>query len=481
MLALVAACTAAPDVAPPRIASAGADPVPLLQQLIRVDTRNPGGKTLPVAQLLQREFEAVGAQTEIIATPTAGVVHFIARIDGSDEQPPVLLAAHSDVVPFDPEQWSVEPLGAQVKDGWVYGRGAMDFKGGLAVFATAVLRIAKEQLPLDRDVILLAEAEEEGGRYNTEWLARQHWDKINAGVALNEGGWILEGPGGKPAQVTISTADKIYAVLALRTTATSTHASRPLPDSAIVRLNAAIAKLGGYDTPVTLNAQTHEYFTTLAEHSAPPLSDAARRLVSAATQQERDQAGQDVVRFSGYQPLHHALMRNTLAYTVQRAGEKDNVIPGSAEARINVRLVPGGSTPFDVAEQVRAVIADPKVTVTVQPPPGRPEMTEQQIRDFYEAAARRQPSPTDTDLYDALVDQARAQWPTAAVAPGLFEAGTDATAWRSRGVPVYGIYPYPLDNDTLERMHGNDERIKVSSLEEGAEMIYRTLKQVAGR
>jgi acetylornithine deacetylase/succinyl-diaminopimelate desuccinylase-like protein len=144
------------------------------------------------------------------------------------------------------------------------------------------------------------------------------------------------------------------------------------------------------------------------------------------------------------------------------------VIPGSADATINFRTIPG-TTAEDLAAEIKRVIADSDVEIKLPAAGGRGAQT------------RSQESTTGTDLYRALVQSAQKVWPGVPVTPYLFQAGTDAGAWRSRGVPVYGIYPYPISNDDLTRMHGNDERVPVESLEQGTDLIYRTLLQVAAR
>jgi len=164
-------------------------------------------------------------------------------------------------------------------------------------------------------------------------------------------------------------------------------------------------------------------------------------------------------------PLLHALIRNTLAPVLMNAGFRGNVIPGSAEATINARLIPG-TKPDDIVRELQRVISDSTVEVRVS--------------NTIPWAQGLAPSSENTDLYRALEKSARRQF-SAEVTPYLFQAGTDAPTWRSRGIPVYGIYPYPIDAEDLTRMHGNDERVSIESLRQGTEMIYRTLVEVAGR
>jgi acetylornithine deacetylase/succinyl-diaminopimelate desuccinylase-like protein len=430
----------------------------LLRDLIRANTSNPPGNERRIADVLAPRFKALGFDVQIIPTPDSGKAHFIARLKGDGSKRPILLAAHADVVGVEREKWSLDPFAGEVKDGHVYGRGAIDFKGGMAVFARAVMMLAERKIPLARDVIFIAEADEEGGTYNTSWLAREHWADMDAEFALNEGGWIMKREDGRVRYVSISTADKSSIALTLTAKGTSTHSSMPRPDNAIFALSRAMAKLSTYETPLVITPETRQFFTTLARTSAAPMSEYYRDLVgSDATKAKRADA---VV---GKDPLLHALVRHTIAPVIIQGGFRSNVIPGSATATINLRIVPGSDVRAFV-EELKRVVADS--TIEMKLPAN--------IAD-----RQSTPSSQDTELYRALEREAKAEFPGAEVTPYLFQAGTDAGAWRTRGVPVYGIYPYPIDADELTRMHGNDEKVSVASLKQGTEMIYRTLIAVA--
>jgi acetylornithine deacetylase/succinyl-diaminopimelate desuccinylase-like protein len=278
--------------------------------------------------------------------------------------------------------------------------------------------------------------------------------------ALNEGGWVMTRPDGRVRYVSISTADKGSVSLVLTARGTSTHSSMPLPDQAIFRLAKALSRLADYETRPQLTASTREFFRTLAKTSEPPMSRYFDDLVNSKEPERVAEADREISK----DPLLHAIMRNTIAPVLLNAGFRGNVIPGSAQATVNFRVVPG-TTPEDVIGEVRKVIGDPSVEVTAS-------------QRVTRSAAD---SPVENPLYRALVKSANGVWPDAPVTPYLFQAGTDAGAWRSRGVPVYGVYPYPISSDDLRRMHGNDERVPEASLEQGTEYIYRTLLEVAAK
>ncbi len=437
----------------------------LLIDLIRIDTSNPPGREQRIADLLAPRLAALGFETKIVPTPEPGKAALFARLRGDGSRRPVLLAAHADVVGVEREKWSVDPFAGVIRDGHVMGRGAIDFKGGMAVFARAVMMLAENRVPLARDVVLLIEPDEEAAQYNTTWLAERAWADMDCEFALNEGGWIIKAADGRVKYVSISTADKSSVMVTVTARGTSTHASMPRPDSAIFALARALAALSRFETPLEITDGTRRFLRTLGKTTAGPLASSLATLADgrgdAAALARADAA---VSR----DPLLHALIRNTVAPVLLSAGIRSNVIPGSAQATLNVRIVPGADVNALLASLERA-IDDPAVTLSFANPAAAA------------VAGRGLPSPETTDLFRALERQARAEFPGAEVTPYLFQAGTDAIAWRSRGIPVYGIYPYPITAEDLTRMHGNDERVSIASLAAGTQMIYRTLVDVAAR
>src|SRR5579862_858777 len=383
----------------------------LLAELIRVDTSNPPGNEAKLDELLAAKLKPLGFTVEMFPTPQAGKSHMIARLKGDGSAKPVLIASHADVVGVEREKWSVPPFDGVIKDGYVWGRGAIDFKGGVAVFAEAVMRLARNKVPLKRDVIFMVEADEESAPNNTTWLAQTQWEKMDCEFALNEGGWIMKRPDGKVRYVSISTADKSAVTLVLTAHGTSTHSSMPRPDSAIFSLAKALSKLSDYETKPELTASTREFFLTLAKTSEPPMSTYFTDLVNSKDPAVVARADKEISK----DILLHAIMRNTIAPVLLQAGFRGNVIPGSAEATINFRTIPG-TTPEDLIAEIKKVVADQNVDVTPARAGGRGTLNQPSARE----------SSTDTALYLALVDSAGKVWPGAPVTPYLFQAGTDA-------------------------------------------------------
>jgi acetylornithine deacetylase/succinyl-diaminopimelate desuccinylase-like protein len=452
--------------------------VALLQQLIQTNTSNPPGNEAQIAELLKARLEPLGFEVEIVPTPAPGKAHFIARLRAQNPtEKPLLLAGHEDVVGVERDLWTVDPFAGLIKGGLIYGRGAMDFKGGLAAFTVAASRIARAKVALKRDIILLAEADEEGGDYGTGWLAKTAWPKIDAGVSLNEGGWVFEDRRGTPRLMGVTTIDKNSLSVTLKARGNSTHSSRPLPDSALAHLTRALNRIERYE-PATPRpgAVTRRYLRTWAKRFGGRTARELRSFLAAKTAKARRRTARPLTRGS-YGELFNGMLRTIYVPTIANSGFRSNVLPGTAEATVNIRLLPG-ATPRPAIRELKRVIDDKRVKVAPISPEG--ETAAETLKRFAERA-KQAPSSIDTELYRVLAREGKREWPTVGVTPALFEAGTDAVPWRERGIPVYGVYPYPITRAELADMHGNDERISVRRLEEGTDMITRVLRGAAGR
>ena len=454
------------------------DPVDLLTRMIRFDTQNfgKGGNTLGHGKMLQALWQRAGVPVEIIPTPIANNVHVIARIAGTGAAKPLLLLGHSDVVPVEKKNWTVAPFDGVVKDGQIYGRGALDMKGANAASISALLRHLSEGARFDRDIIVLTDCDEEAGEYGSSWLAAHHWDKVEAGLVLTEGGWFLaQKDGTTPMLTTVTRQDKVYFNLDVTARGVATHSSKPDRASAIVRLSRALADLGDWRAPVSLTAVTRAYFEALARASDDrALVQAVRLLLGARDQRTRERAGALIEKRSSYPWLHTALLRTTHAFVIEDAGYKENVIPSTATARINCRAVPGGQRPRDFLAQVRHLLRHRDVKVALVAQPGQ---TQAQALATLDETWATPPASVDTALFEAVRQASVRTYPGAVFAPALFEAGTSLGPWRKKGVPGDGVYPYVIDNAQLVAMHGNDERIRVAALRKGTDFMYRVFER----
>lgn len=474
--ALATAFSAVLLVAPVRAQPpAETDPtVALLQDLLRLDTTNAPGDTRAAAARLKALFDAAGIPNEVILAPNGKAAHFIARLNGDGSRRPVLVAAHTDVVPVQAERWSQPPFGGMVKDGFVYGRGALDNKSAVAVFAQAVLRLARDPGRRTRDVIFLAEADEEQGQFNTSWLAANHWDKIDAEFALNEGGRTVLGADGRVREMQVSYADKLTLNLKIRTRGPTGHSSRPLPltETANGQLITALSRLSAYQSDIVLSPTTTDYLKAVARLNPGPVADAIDGLLAAPDQVARRAAAARLVAAEGGGWGVEGLLRNTLVITMINAGQKPNVIPGDAEATMNARLLPGETVETYIATLAR-VIDNPRVEIEILN--ARPKA---ELAEFYRKRSQIAPSRLDTALFAAIGASARETWPGVTLLPTLLVASTDATPWRERGIPVYGLGPVPADAATAARIHGDDERAGLAAVRQGADFAYGILRKV---
>jgi acetylornithine deacetylase/succinyl-diaminopimelate desuccinylase-like protein len=443
-------------------AQAQSDTERYLVRLIGLNTQNPPGNELRVAKYLESVLSGTsGIETRIIEM-SPGRANFIARLHATHPgKKAVLIMAHTDVVGVDLTKWQTPPFEATLRDGYVFGRGAIDDKGMLAAGMTALLCLAKERDTLDRDIILLATAGEEGGGEGVQWMVEHEFNRIeDVEFALNEGGRIRAENGTIPF-VNIQTTEKIpYNILATAK-GPSGHASIPLPNNALVALARSVAKVHEWKAPVRLNETTRSYFSGLArlEHD-PALRQAMETLSSSQDSAVLGPAAEIV----SHEPRYNAMLRTGVSLTLLNGGFRSNIIPSQGTANFNVRVLPGEDIRETVAEMNR-VAGESQVAFTMS---GEP---------------RSSPpiSSTTTALYGALAEAAKAMAPEVIVTPFMSTGATDGAVLRTKGIPTYGILPLPLAVEDELRMHGDNERVPVASLGWAAEYLYRVLLIVARR
>lgn len=428
-------------------AAVAAEATALLVDLIHLDTTNPPGGESQAAEYLADVLRGDGIDVTLLeATP--GRANLVARLRGYGEQPPCLFLAHTDVVYADAADWRVPPFAGALRDGYVWGRGAVDMKGLLAMQVTALRLARRLGVRLDRDILLLASADEEDtGRYGAGWLVDHHWDRVACGMVLGEGGVGVD-LGDRPLFL-VATAEKGYADLRLTTRGQGSHASTPSPANALVRLARALDRLGAYRSPARLTPPVAEQIAALS-----PYLPRAEQLALVGM---RAPALADWLADRITQPsLRHAF-RNTFTPTVARAGRQPNVVPDYAEATVNCRVLPGVSRD-DLLAEARRAVADEGVAVEAQ--------------QFNSASA----SPTRTPFFAALAAAVRGEHAGAAVIPYMMSGATDARHFRARGVTAYGLLPVVLAADEMAGIHGVDERLRAAHLACGARVLYQFLR-----
>jgi acetylornithine deacetylase/succinyl-diaminopimelate desuccinylase-like protein len=421
-------------------AELGDDSVRLCQALIRLDTTNPPGRERAAADLCAAELAGAGLEPRVLeSAPGRGNV--VARVPGTGAKPPLLLSAHLDVVEADAAAWTRPPFAGEIVDGYLWGRGAVDMKH-MAAMAVALLK----RLPrgtLARDVIFAGVADEEAGSdLGAAWLVANHPDLVRAEYGLGEvGGFTMYL--GRATLYPVQVAEKGVAWLRARVRGTPGHGSMPRPDSAVVRLAAAVARLG--QTPLPAHpTRALEAFVAGAGGRAGPL---LRRLLSPrlAPLVLRLLPDPSIARALG------AMLANTAAPTVLRAGAKTNVIPGVAECEIDGRTLPGQTT-ADLVRELGAVLGpDVELELMREAPP---LVTE----------------PMRSPLFDTIAQVVAARDPGATCVPYLTPGFTDGKCFARLGTKWLGFAPVRLPRGLrfADLYHGNDERIPVEGLRWGA-------------
>ncbi len=434
----------------------GDETVDLLRRYLMIDTTNPPGNEIAGTRFLTAVLERDGIASETVES-VPGRANLMARLAGDGSLPGIVLHHHVDVVYADRRYWTVDPFGGVIRDGYLYGRGAIDMKSTGIMHLAAVLAIKRARVPLRRDLVFLATADEEAGsQHGARFVADKHraW-LAGAEYAISELGGIEARAGFKAPLGHIVISEKTGLPLQLTARSAPGHGSMPWPDTAPHRLVRALAKLLAAERPLRVLPEVKEYFARLAsvlpEDLGRGYDDVERSLQDPA------------FRARLLANRHHAAMvRTTFAVTMLHGSEKRNVIPPEASAGVDCRML-AGDDPDEVVAWVRRVIGDDQVEVTVTGEPKAPNL-----------------SPPDTELYKALADALERRAPGVVVAPEVLVGFTDNWVFRRCGLHGYGWSPFVLDEGEWQRVHGNDERLSLENIREGARCYTEMLLGVAG-
>ena len=421
--------------------------VDILCRFIRVDTSNPPGRERLacdfLGQILRREgidytlYDAGGDRVSLRA---------VLKGDGSKR--PFMLLSHTDVVPVEREYWDEEPFSGLIKDGHIWGRGALDMKGlGVAQLVT-FLTVKRLGIPLARDLVLFAQADEEAGsEYGMRFIVREHPETLDAEYVINEGGGgSTELFGVERPVYSVAVSEKGPLWLRLVAEGVPGHGSMPHADNALDRLVRALYRVQTWERPLSVSPVLTEYFGRLAragvykgEATAEGLSEAARD-----------------------DPRIRALLMDTISATTTSAGIKHNVIPARAEATLDCRLLPGVDPDAFQAELER-VIDDPKVRV---------ERVHVRSSDA---------NPIDNELFRCIEDVVHDMIEEAVVVPGMTVGFTDSSELRNRGQISYGFSGGLTSPDLVKGVHGHNERVSIESFKLNCQMVYEVTRRMCAR
>jgi acetylornithine deacetylase/succinyl-diaminopimelate desuccinylase-like protein len=431
------------------------------QALLRLDTSNPPGNERRVVDYLAGVLTREGIPFDIRASDPDRP-NLVARLKGSGQKRPLLIMSHTDVVPVDVGKWSHPPFGAVRDGGYVYGRGALDDKDNLTAGLMTMLLLKRAGTPLDRDVILLAEAGEEGStKVGIDLMVNQHFPDVDAEYCLAEGNGQRR-IDGAVTYATVLTAEKRGRVIELVARGRSGHGSMPLPANAIVRVGRALARLGEWRPEIRLNQTTTEYFQRLAAVSPP---ERAKQYLALLSDDRDARAAADQWLFQ-HEPGHASMVRTSIAPTMVNGGLRPNVIPSEARATLDVRFLPEQDADALLA-QVRKVIDDPDVEVRFPEQFTRPLAAE---------------SRTDSEAFRAIEASMKRVYQVPTL-PLLSTGATDMAFLRARGIQCYGIGP-AVDVEEVPKgfgPHSDQERLLESELHRFVRVHWEIVHALASR
>jgi acetylornithine deacetylase/succinyl-diaminopimelate desuccinylase-like protein len=426
--------------------SAEDEVVGLCSELIRFDTSNPTSTERAAAEWVAGKLDEVGVASRLYESEP-GRASVVARIPGADGTRPALLVhGHLDVVPADPDEWSVHPFGGEVRDGFVWGRGAIDMKDMDAMTLALVREWASTGVTPPRDVVVAFLADEEaGGVKGARWLVDNHPEEFEGcSEAISEVGGFSVSVAGKRIYP-IQTAEKGMAWLRLVAKGRPGHGSMHHDDNAVTRLAEAVARIGRYEFPVVLTKTVRQFLEALSEQVGVEIDlDTA----------DRDELSRLIATLHGLSVMIGATLSNTANPTMLDAGYKSNVIPGTATAIVDGRFLPGQQEEFE--RQIDELLGSGVVR---------------------EWLHHDQAVETDFDgpLVEAMVAALKAEDDMALPVPYTMSGGTDAKSFETLGMRCFGFSPLllPADVDFAPMFHGIDERVPTDALTFGTRVLRR--------
>jgi acetylornithine deacetylase/succinyl-diaminopimelate desuccinylase-like protein len=429
-----------------------------MQEYLRIDTTNPPGNEMRAVAFYKKILDEEGIENRAF-TYSAGRGDLWARIPHTTAvaKRPILLLNHMDVVTSDASHWKVPPFSGEIKNGYIWGRGAQDMKDeGLAQLVVMVM-LKREKIALDRDVIFLAVADEEVDDTGSDWFIDHQRELLgNAEFLINEGGEnLLEN--GEVKYVGVDVGEKTTYWLHVVAHGRPGHGSRPIPDSAPNRLVVALNRILAYHTPLRVLPAVEEFLRDMAPYEPPERAVQYRNIRKAL----RDEKFQNEVE---QDESLNFLLRDTISLTMMGGSEQTNVIPSEAWANLDVRILPGGD-PKAVLEALRRVVNDPSVTI-------EPLNAEFRVANY---------STTDNVLYAAIRNVSAKYFPGTPVVPHITSGYTENQRYRPLGMVAYGFNPYTATDEEGNSEHANDERIRVEEVRRGPRILFDVVAEVAGQ
>ncbi|MFL5549905.1 MAG: M20/M25/M40 family metallo-hydrolase [Gemmatimonadaceae bacterium] len=427
----------------------------VLSDYLRVNTTNPPGNEILGARFLKQILEREGIEAQILDTTEIGPnrANLYARLRGTGGKKAIALVHHIDVVPVTPASWSVDPFSGIIKDGYIWGRGAIDMKGNGVAQLMAMIALKRSGVPRARDIVFIGNADEELGSTGAIVFVKQHPDLLkDVEYLITEGADNVLDANGKVVYFAVGVAEKRTFWQRLTVNGVPSHGSRPTKQNPVPRLVSALYKISQYETPLHVTPGVDKFFRDIARTYPEPqrgwLSNVGKAL-------EDPRARAWILSDVSW----NAVLRNTISLTGLNGSSKINVIPGVATAEIDVRLLPDQDT-TEFLQTLERIVGDTAV-------------------HFTHLGNTKAPleSPIDSELFRAIERAAREREPGAFVTTPMETAATDRPTYRKLGITTYGFSPFKIPRAEIQRgMHGNDERLSVDNVGYGVRFLYDILR-----
>ena len=425
----------------------------LLSRYIQIDTTNPPGNEMKAAQFFKEIFDREGIEATIIESAPARA-NIYARVRGSGTKKAVVLLNHMDVVPADAKRWKEPPFSAVNKDGYIWGRGALDMKGPAIVELMSLILMKRRNVPLKGDIIFLGTADEEaGGALGAGFLLEKHAELFSdVGLVLNEGGGIQLGDDGRVGYYQVSVAEKTPLWLRLTAPGVAGHGATPGTPLAVNKLVLALNRLIQYESPIRVVPEVQKFYADTAPFEATERQKQFTDLRAAI----RDPFfAAEFVK----EPRNNARVRNTISITGIKGSDKVNVIPAEASAELDIRLLPG-EDPQAFIDIVRKVIADDSIKIDV-------------LLSFPAAT-----SPPHAEATKAISELARAHDGDVPVLAPLVSGFTDCHFFREKKIPCYGFLPMRSSAGGESLVHGNNERLSLENFNFAIRAMFELMEKL---
>jgi acetylornithine deacetylase/succinyl-diaminopimelate desuccinylase-like protein len=451
------AATSAPAQQPVDWTALAEESVRILADYLKINTTNPPGNELAGALFLKQILEREGIEATILDTAElkpAGRANLYARLRGNGSKRAIALVHHIDVVPADARYWTQDPFSGAIKDGFLYGRGALDMKGEGIVHLMAMIALKRSGVQLTRDLVFVANTDEEVSSTGAMVFVDRHPELLrDVEFLITEGGDNLV-ENGKLVYYGVGVAEKRTFWQRLTVTGIPSHGSRPTRHNPVPRLVAALDRLARYQTPLHVTAGVDKFFRDISRrYTGEQRAWLSNVRLALGSPRAREWILGDV--------YWNAILRNTIALTGLKGSTQTNVIPAEATADVDIRLLPDAD-PSAVLASLKQVVGDTAVAWTPLLTPKTPLE-----------------NPIDTDLFRAIERAARERDPGALVTTPMLTGATDRPTYRKLGIITYGFDPFKIEASDAQRgVHGNDERVSVANVGFGVRYLYDVLRYV---